>query len=92
MILCTVLDSWPVMDYTNYSCYCGLGGSGTPDDELDSMMNGFPSWTTATLNYRATAVTRPATPVTCLNDIDSCEKFICECDLKAANVHHKGRQ
>lgn len=35
MILCTIPDSWPVIEYTDYGCYCGKGGSGTPVDDLD---------------------------------------------------------
>ncbi|NXU53301.1 PA21B Phospholipase, partial [Turnix velox] len=35
MIRCTIPGSHPLLEYADYGCYCGLGGKGTPVDELD---------------------------------------------------------
>nr|XP_032800509.1 acidic phospholipase A2 PL-I-like [Petromyzon marinus] len=35
MLLCVMPNSWPLFSFTRYGCYCGLGGSGQPLDELD---------------------------------------------------------
>lgn len=38
MIKCTIPDSSPLLEFNGYGCYCGLGGSGTPVDELDRFL------------------------------------------------------
>ena len=35
MIKCTIPDSYPLLEFADYGCYCGLGGGGTAVDELD---------------------------------------------------------
>ncbi|XP_040897981.1 phospholipase A2 [Toxotes jaculatrix] len=98
MILCTVPDSWPVLDYADYGCYCGLGGSGAPVDELDrccqvhdqcysDAMQHEDCWPILDNPYTemySYSCDRASKTVTCRNNNDPCEKFICECDREAA--------
>ncbi|KAJ6666064.1 hypothetical protein lerEdw1_000968, partial [Lerista edwardsae] len=35
MIQCLIPGSRPLSEYNYYGCYCGLGGSGQPVDDLD---------------------------------------------------------
>ncbi|XP_041643409.1 phospholipase A2-like [Cheilinus undulatus] len=98
MILCTVPDSWPILDYADYGCYCGLGGSGTPVDELDrccyvhdkcykkanQLDECFPIFDNPYTELYNYRCDEASKTVTCLNHNDPCESFICECDRQAA--------
>ncbi|XP_063171799.1 phospholipase A2 isoform X2 [Candoia aspera] len=39
MIKCAIPGSKPLMEYADYGCYCGFGGSGTPVDDLDKRIS-----------------------------------------------------
>ncbi|XP_036385784.1 phospholipase A2-like [Megalops cyprinoides] len=98
MIICTMPDSWPALDYADYGCYCGKGGSGTPVDDLDrccqvhdrcyeASMQMDECWPildnpyTEMYSYKCDKATKT---ITCTDNNDKCEKFICECDRQAA--------
>ncbi|XP_008422905.1 phospholipase A2-like [Poecilia reticulata] len=98
MILCMLPDSWPALDYADYGCYCGYGGSGTPVDDLDrccqihdqcysDAMQHPECWPildnpyTEIYSYTCDEANRK---LSCTDQNDECEMFICECDRKAA--------
>ncbi|XP_047447235.1 phospholipase A2 [Mugil cephalus] len=97
MILCTSPESWPVLDYTDYGCYCGLGGSGAPVDDLDrccqvhdqcysDAMQHSECWPILDNPYTeiySFTCDKDAKSITCHSN-DTCEDFICECDRRAA--------
>ncbi|XP_065116144.1 phospholipase A2 [Paramisgurnus dabryanus] len=104
MIVCTIPNSWPLLDYADYGCYCGKGGSGTPVDELDRCCEVHDgcytdSWQQddcfGVLDNPYTEVysyscDKAAKKVTCNAEANRpCEMFICECDRKAAECFAK---
>ncbi|KAM9820707.1 phospholipase A2, minor isoenzyme-like [Neosynchiropus ocellatus] len=104
MIVCLMPDSWPVLDYADYGCYCGKGGSGKPVDELDrccqvhdqcysdAMQHDdcWPILDNPYTEFYAYDCDENNKKVTCdRGSNDDCEHFICECDRKAAECFAK---
>ncbi|KAM9301998.1 phospholipase A2-like [Gastrophryne carolinensis] len=96
IIKCTIPDSKPLYDYNGYGCYCGLGGSGTPLDDLDTCCQIHDNCYS---QYKATPGCTPIfdnpytefysyscedNVVTCKSSNNNCEMHICECDRMAA--------
>ncbi|KAJ8414767.1 hypothetical protein AAFF_G00022900 [Aldrovandia affinis] len=98
MVICMMPDSWPALDYADYGCYCGKGGSGTPVDNLDrcclvhdkcfsDAMQHDDCWPlldnpyTEIYSYECNEESKI---ITCKDNNDPCEMFICECDRLAA--------
>uniref|UniRef100_A0A673HI77 Phospholipase A2 n=1 Tax=Sinocyclocheilus rhinocerous TaxID=307959 RepID=A0A673HI77_9TELE len=98
MIKCTVPDSTPLLVFADYGCFCGLGGTGTPVDQLDQCCFTHDACygTAKTLQSCSSVFDNPYTntydykcdentkTVTCLDSNDECEMFICKCDKAAA--------
>uniref|UniRef100_A0A673HGM9 Phospholipase A2 n=1 Tax=Sinocyclocheilus rhinocerous TaxID=307959 RepID=A0A673HGM9_9TELE len=99
MIICANPDSWPILDYVDYGCYCGLGGSSTTVDELDRsdlnirLYQHEDCWGILDNPYTEVysfSCDKAAKKVTCNADKNRpCEMFNCECDRKAAECFAK---
>nr|4BP2_A Chain A, PHOSPHOLIPASE A2 [Bos taurus] len=96
MIKCKIPSSEPLLDFNNYGCYCGLGGSGTPVDDLDRCCQTHDNCykQAKKLDSCKVLVDNPYTnnysyscsnnEITCSSENNACEAFICNCDRNAA--------
>ncbi|MBN3311811.1 PA21B Phospholipase, partial [Atractosteus spatula] len=96
MIKCTQPGRNP-LDYNQYGCWCGFGGTGTPLDQVDSCCY------THDYCYKASRKLPACRPlvdlpyikqynfscsgaqVSCGSSNDPCQAFVCECDRAAAH-------
>ncbi|XP_072921501.1 phospholipase A2, major isoenzyme-like [Hemitrygon akajei] len=93
MIRCAIPGVNP-MQFNNYGCYCGTGGSGTPVDELDKCCQTHDyCYDDAKKKMKCKIFSAPKMKLykySCTNgkieckSKDVCGKFICECDRQAS--------
>ncbi|NXO38754.1 PA21B Phospholipase, partial [Locustella ochotensis] len=96
MIKCTLPESHPLLDFNGYGCYCGLGGSGTPVDELDRCCQVHDNCYSQAMKMESCKflLDNPYTKsyrfscsdgqITCSSKNKECAMFICNCDRTAA--------
>ncbi|XP_063207186.1 phospholipase A2 [Chroicocephalus ridibundus] len=96
MLKCTIPGSHPLLDFGDYGCYCGLGGQGTPVDELDrccqvhdncySQAKKLDSCRFLIDNPYTKTYSFSCSPgqIKCQSTNNECEMFICNCDRTAA--------
>ncbi|XP_051888316.1 phospholipase A2, minor isoenzyme-like, partial [Pristis pectinata] len=95
VIKCVIPDSSPILDFSDYGCNCGVGGTGKCVDQLDTCC-----WDHDRCYHQAKAdlcrflVDNPyielysyscsGNEVSCSNKNNPCEAAICNCDREAA--------
>ncbi|KAI4896342.1 hypothetical protein NFI96_025921 [Prochilodus magdalenae] len=98
MIKCVLPNSSPLDDFADYGCYCGLGGQGTPVDQLDQCCFVHDGCYSKAQNLSScdSILDSPyvntydfrcdssTNTVTCLSSNNACDMFICECDRVAS--------
>nr|AAZ22666.1 Pa-20 precursor [Pseudechis australis] len=94
MIKCAIPGSRPLFQYTDYGCYCGKGGHGTPVDELDRCCK-------AHDDCYGEAGKKGCYPVLTLyswectekvptcNSKTKCKRIVCDCDAAVAKCFAK---
>ncbi|XP_059839209.1 phospholipase A2, minor isoenzyme-like [Hypanus sabinus] len=95
MIRCVLPDSSPILDFNDYGCNCGFGGTGKCVDELDRCcLNHDRCYHNAKVDLCSFLVDSPyielysyscsGNQISCSSKNDPCEAAICNCDRTAA--------
>lgn len=96
MIKCTIPSSDPLKDYADYGCYCGLGGSGTPVDNLDKCCQIHDNCYGEAKKHpeckylldspytKTYTYSCSGNEITCSDENDECAAFVCDCDRSAS--------